>query len=229
MELIQAPISSRTINLEFYSAGEGERPAVIFLHDLIGIVPATRQTAKALAAIGVHVLLPDLFTGGKGAQYCVRTLFTAAIRNNEDTDNPHLEEIQEIINFVKTLPGINGHKLGIVGQCLTGGFVLHAAIRNDIKAPVVFHHSFGQRGSGIPSHCAVLVEQQIQGHFVNIDPFCPKGRVQKLKKQLGAKLEDHWYDLPHGVPHFFFNTDQGRQAFERMLNFIRLNLLEEVG
>lgn len=227
MQNIQIALKDRTLELEFYSGGEGKRPAVIFFHDLIGIVPATRQTAKALSAIGVHVFLPNLYTDG-AAKYCVRSLFTDVFRNNEADNNPFLEEVQSLISIINQREEVSQNQLGVVGQCLTGGFVLHAAIREEVKAPIVFHHSFGLKGSGIPKNCSALIQQQVQGHFCNIDPFCPNARVQQLKKEIGLQLEDYWYNLPHGIPHFFFNTDQGREAFERMLAFIKLNLLEEV-
>jgi carboxymethylenebutenolidase len=222
---IKIRLAERTIDAGFYSGGEGVLPGVVFLHDLMGIVPATKMTAEALAAEGFHVLVPNLYAEIGGPKYCVRQMFVSAIRHNEETENPHLEEIQEILGHFKKMPEVNEEKLGIVGQCLTGGFVLHAAIRRDVKAPVVFHHSFGLKGSGIPAHCSALIEGQVQGHFVNIDPFCPKTRVGKLKQQLGTQLEEYWYDLPHGIPHFFFNNKQGQLAYQRMLGFIKENLL----
>lgn len=227
MKKVQITLPSRTLNLEFYSGGEGSRPTVIFFHDLMGIVPTTRQTAIALSKVGLHVFLPDLYTDG-AAQYCVRSLFTTAFRNNDDINNPFLDEVQALITAINLRDEVETNMLGVVGQCLTGGFVLHAAIREEVKAPVVFHHSFGRQGSGIPKGCSSLIEQQLQGHFCNIDPLCPDKRVHQLRKEIGAKLEDYWYDLPHGIPHFFFNTKQGRMAFERMLAFIKLNLLQEL-
>lgn len=227
MKTISIPLENREISGEFFSGGEGVRPAVFFMHDLMGIVETTRMTARALAAEGIHVLLPNLYSDAGGVKYCVRQMFTAAIRNNEDLDNPHLDEIQQALDFLKNMPEVDKEKLGVVGQCLTGGFVLHAAIRSDVKAPVVFHHSFGLKGSGIPAHCSALIEGQVQGHFVKVDAFCPPDRVRKLKKQLGTQLEEHWYDLPHGVPHFFFNNEQGKLAFQRMVAFIKRNLLGE--
>lgn len=224
MKTISIPVGKRIIEAEWYSGGEGVKPAVIFIHDLMGIVDATRQTAEALSKEGLHVILPNLYSEIGGPKYCMRQFFTAALRNNEDLDNEHLAEIHKIIDYTKQSPEVDAERLGIVGQCLTGGFVLHAAIRPEIKAPVVFHHSFGLKGSGIPAHCSALIDKEVQGHFVHVDPFCPKTRVNKLKKELGENLQEYWYNLPHGIPHLFFNNDQGRLAFQRMLQFIKLQL-----
>lgn len=227
MSIVQIPLLERTIDVEFFSGGEGKRPSVIFFHDITGIVPVLRQTAKALSAVGFHVFLPNLYSDG-AAKYCVQSLFTKVFRNNEPDNNRFLDEVQDLISKINKREEVEANNLGVVGQCLTGGFVLHAAIRKDVKAPIIFHHTFGLKGSGIPKNCSALINQQVQGHFCSIDPFCPNEKVKKLKKEIGLQLEDYWYNLPHGIPHFFFNTDQGKEAFERMLAFIKLNLLEEV-
>ena len=227
MKKIQILLKERTLDVEYYSAGTSTHPAVIFFPDIMGIVSVTRKTAEAMSKIGVHVFIPDLYTDG-AARYCIKTLFSKMFRENEPDNNPFLDEVQDLITAVNNREDVEANKLGIVGQCLTGGFVLHAAIRKEVKAPIVFHHSFGIKGSGIPSGCAAQIEQQIQGHFCNIDPMCPDSRINKLKDQIGLKLEDYWYNLPHGIPHFFFNTEAGKQAFERMLAFIKLNLLGEL-
>lgn len=227
MSTLQIPLLERTIDVEFFSGGEGKRPSVIFFHDITGIVPVLRQTAKALSEIGVHVFLPNLYSDG-AAKYCVQSLFTKVFRNNEPDNNRFLDEVQDLISKINLREEVEADNLGVVGQCLTGGFVLHAAIRKDVKAPIIFHHSFGLKGSGIPKNCSALINQQVQGHFCKVDIFCPNERVKKLKKEIGLQLEDYWYNLPHGIPHFFFNTEEGKEAFERMLAFIKLNLLEEV-
>jgi carboxymethylenebutenolidase len=69
-----------------------------------------------------------------------------------------------------------------------------------------------------------LIKNTIQGHYVHIDPFCPKTRVDKLKNQLGDQLEEYWYHLPHGIPHFFFKNDQGKKALQRMVTFMHQKL-----
>ena len=225
MKHIQIQLKERPLDVEFYSGGAGEKPAVIFFHDIVGIVEVTRQTARALSKLGVHVYLPDLYTDG-AAKYCIRSIFSTAFRNNEEANNPFLEEVQDLITSINLRSEVKSDYIGVVGQCLTGGFVLHAALRKEVKAPIVFHHSFGMKGSGIPAGCSALIEKQLQGHFSNIDLLCPSTRVKQLKKEIGSHLEDYWYNLPHGIPHFFFNTQQGKEAFETMLAFIKLNLLE---
>ena len=221
---ISFDISGRTVNAFLYKKDNKKRPGIIFLHDISGIVPAFKKTAELLMDSGFHVLLPDLYSDLGAAKYCVRMFFDELSRNNADHGNTPLNEVLEILDHFKGFDFVDEQKIGMEGQCLTGGFILHAAIRDEVKAPVVFHHSFGRKDSGFPKGCASLVQNTIQGHYVYMDPFVPAERLKKLEADLGDKFEKHMYVLPHGIPHLFFNTSQGKKAFKRMVDFMKKNL-----
>jgi carboxymethylenebutenolidase len=218
---------NRVMDAYWYPAPVPEnRPGIIFLPDVTGIQKATHKSAKILSEEGhYHVLIPDLYSGGMGMRnYCMQFFFNAIVRHNEPNGNPPLLEFFEVLDQFKTFKGIDAKNMGVVGQCLTGGFVLHAAIRPEVKAPVVYHHSFGMKGSGIPKSCSAQIKNNVQGHFSYIDPMCPTWRVNELEKELGGKLEKHFYMLPHGIPHLFFNNEQGKKAFKHMTDFFKEQL-----
>lgn len=224
-QLITIPLGGRTIDATVYSHDNAEAPGIIFLHDLMGALPVVHEAANAIAQEGYHVLVPDLYSGGiTQTKYCTSHIFSKAMLFNEVEHNDHMDEIHKILDFFKTFKNIKGKGLGIVGQCLTGGFILHAAIREDVKAPIVFHHSFGIKGSGIPAENASQIQNTIQGHYSNFDPLCPKARVDLLQKQIGNKLIRYQYWLPHGIPHLFFKNKQAASAFTRMLQHFKENL-----
>ncbi len=217
-------LSNREIDVHVYQNGAERQPAVIFLPDLTGVGETQLETARLLSLEGFHVFVPDLFSHGGAAQYCLRMFFNRAFLTNE-ADNPGVTEIHELIDRVKSLPFVEGSRLGVIGQCLTGGFALHTALRDDVKAPVVFHHSLGITGSGMPEDKARAICKNVQGHYVQIDPMCPRARVEQLKEQLGGYFEMNYYDwLPHGIPHFFRRTDEGRRAYINMVRFLKMQL-----
>lgn len=227
MKKVSIPLSNRTMDAYFYEAsGEEKRPAILFLPDLTGIQKTTHKSAEILCNEGnFHVLIPDLYSGGSSLRkYCMQFFMNSIVRNNEPDQNAPLSEFFELLDAFKLMNRVDGDNIGVVGQCLTGGFVLHAAIRPEVKAPVVFHHSFGQKGSGIPTSCSAMIDKKVQGHFVYVDAFCPIWRVKKLEEELYGNLETHWYHLPHGIPHLFFNTEQGQQAFNAMMRFFEEQL-----
>jgi carboxymethylenebutenolidase len=228
MEILKLELHTRTIDGYYYPArglDEGKKAAgILFLHDLTGLQKVNHKTADILSQEGFNVLMPDLFSETGQRNYCVRFFFDEFVRNNHAEGNEPLHEIFEIIDHFKSFADVDEENLGMVGQCLSGGFVLHAAIRPEMKAPVVFHHSFGRKGSGIPSGCSALIRNTVQGHYVHLDAICPPSRVKELEKELGPKLEKYYYWLPHGIPHLFFRNKQGRQAFDRMMAFFKTRL-----
>ena len=227
MQTVQLPLLNRTMNAFLYEAPSGEkRPGILFLPDLTGVKDTTHKSAEILSNEGdYHVLIPDLYSGGSSLQkYCMQFFMNSLVRNNEPAGNAPLAEFFEVLDQFKEFENVDAQNIGVVGQCLTGGFVLHAAIRPEVKAPVVFHHSFGMKGSGIPKSCSSQINKKVQGHFSYVDPMCPVWRVKQLETELQGNLEAHWYTLPHGMPHLFFNTEQGKKAFERMSDFFQEQL-----
>ena len=228
LQTVQLPLLNRTMDAFYYeSSSDEKRPGILFLPDLTGVQKTTHKCAEILREEGdYNVLIPDLYSGGSSLRkYCVQFLMNAIVRNNEPSGNEPLAEFFDILDQFKEFQKVDGNNIGVVGQCLTGGFVLHAASRPEVKAPVVFHHSFGLKGSGIPKGCASLIQHTVQGHFSYVDPMCPVWRVRQLATELEGKLESHWYNLPHGIPHLFFNNKQGKRAFERMSDFFREQLV----
>lgn len=223
-EVRKISLSNRNINVHIFRGAQQNLPAVIFLPDLTGVGEVQLESARLMALDGFHVIVPDLFSEEGAVRYCLRMFFNMAFVTNE-ADNPGVREVFEIIDHVKAMPDVDAARIGLIGQCLTGGFALHAALRDDVKAPVVFHHSFGLTGSGMPADSARAICKSVQGHFVQIDPMCPKSRVEQLKEQMGAHLEVNYYDwLPHGIPHFFRRTDEGRRAYINMMRFLKMQL-----
>jgi carboxymethylenebutenolidase len=222
MQTVQLPLLNRTMDAFLYEAPSGEkRPGILFLPDLTGVRDTTHKSAEILSSEGdYNVLIPDLYSGGSSLQkYCMQFFMNSLVRNNEPSGNAPLAEFFEILDQFKEFENVDATNIGVVGQCLTGGFVLHAAIRPEVKAPVVFHHSFGLKGSGIPKSCSSQIHHKVQGHFSYVDPMCPVWRVKQLETELHGNLEPHWYALPHGIPHLFFNNEQGKRAFVRMSDF----------
>lgn len=227
MQKIQFQLMSRNLDAYYFEApSQKKRPGIIFLPDLMGVQKVNLKSAEILSKEGdYNILIPDLYSGNLNMpKYCVRFFADELVRNNSAVNNPPLMEFFEILDHFKAFDNVDEEQMGVIGQCLTGGFVLHAAIRKEVVAPVVFHHSFGREGGGMPKDCTTLVRNKIQGHFVYLDAFCPPSRIKQLKEELGDRLESYMYALPHGIPHLFFSTSQGKKAFERMMTFFKTQL-----
>jgi carboxymethylenebutenolidase len=218
-------VGRRVVDAELYrpADGAGPWPGVLLLHELFGLTSAVRADARHLAREGFLVLAPDLFSGGM-ARYCMKFFFSREALANTAEAEP-VREIHELLDALAGLPACNG-RLGMIGMCLTGGFVLQMARRDDLLAPVVYHHAFGVGGSGLPAGDAADVRHVVQGHFAAVDPLCPRGKVAALSRQLGDRLEAHVYDgAGHGLRSQFRHAEPARQAWERTLAFFRRHLV----
>jgi len=216
-------VGRRTIDVELYRpSGRGPWPGVLILHELFGLTSSVRADARHLAREGYLVMAPDLFSGGM-RRYCMKFFFSrAALANTSDAEP--VQEIHALLDQLKAMPECNG-RLGMIGMCLTGGFVLQMARRDDLDAPVVYHHAFGMAGSGLSDADAREIGQLVQGHFAAVDRMCPAKKVEALAHQLGDRLEVNVYEgVGHGLRSQFRHTPQSEEAWQRTLAFFKEQL-----
>lgn len=222
MELKKLTVGNREINVEVY-APTGKTPVagILLLHELFGLLDCYREDAADLAARGYLVYVPDLYAGNP-VRYCIRAMVNAAGLENR-ADNPLNLEINDLVDQLKADARCNG-RLGILGACLTGGFVLQMAKRDDMLAPVVYHHSLGLRGSGVPKSESLDNVKRLQGHWAKIDPLCPASRRNALQAELGDRLERHEYNMPHGFRSVSRGLPQSKVVWQRTLEFFDKHL-----
>lgn len=222
MELKKLTVGNREVNVEVYGPTSGTPVAgILLLHELYGLLDCYREDAADLASRGYLVYVPDLYSGNP-VRYCIRALVNAAGLENR-ADNPLNLEIGNLVDQLKADPLCNG-RLGILGACLTGGFVLQMAKRDDMLAPVVYHHSLGIRGSGVPSNESLDSVKRLQGHWAKIDPLCPAGRRNALQAQLGERLERHEYNIPHGFRSISRSLPESKLVWQRTIDFFNKHL-----
>lgn len=227
MQTLNLKVGEREIEVEVYPpqgvAAHEEAPAILLLHELFGVLDFYREDAMDLAAQGYLVYLPNLFTGG-ALRYCIRAMVNEAGRTNR-SDSPLNQEIHALLDALKADPRCNG-KLGMLGQCLTGGFVLHMAKRDDMLAPVVYHHSLGTTGVGVPDDEKDSLKRinVLQGHWSNIDPICPASKRKALLNALGDGVESYTYTMPHGFRSLSRALPDSKLVWQRTLDFFAQHL-----
>lgn len=222
MEVRKLTVGKREINVEVYAPTNKTPVAgILLLHELFGLIDCYREDAADLAERGYLVYVPDLYSGNP-VRYCVRAMVSAAGMQNR-ADNPLNLEINDLVDQLKADELCNG-RLGILGACLTGGFVLQMAKREDMLAPVVYHHSLGLKGSGVPDNESLDGVKVLQGHWAKIDPLCPASRRNKLQAQLGDRLERYEYNMPHGFRSVSRGLPDSKIVWQRTLEFFDKHL-----
>jgi carboxymethylenebutenolidase len=221
-EVVTQTVGGRPIEVEYYRPARVPAPGVLLLHEMFGLTSQVRADARALAREGYFVAAPNLYSQGMG-RYCMKFFFSRdALANTADA--PQVQEIHALLDDLKARAECNG-RLGMIGMCMTGGFVLQMARRDDVAAPVVYHHGFGVRGSGLADEDAAAIDVTVQGHFAGDDRICPRKKVEALARQLGERLEVNVYEgVGHGLRSAFRHTPQSDEAWQRTLAFFKEQL-----
>jgi carboxymethylenebutenolidase len=103
--------------------GEGPWPAVVVVHEALGLTDDIRQQADRLAAAGYLAVAPDLFTAG-GTLRCLRSTFRAMLQGQ----GAAFGDIEATRRWLVDRADTTG-RVGVVGFCMGGGFALLAATR----------------------------------------------------------------------------------------------------
>jgi dienelactone hydrolase len=132
----QAGASARRV----YYKGQG--PAVILMHELPGMIPECVDLARRIAHAGFTVYLPCLFGApdqplslpkmlGYTAQLCIRREFNCLAKHQS---SPITDWLRDLCRYAHQACGHRG--VGVIGMCLTGGFVLSLMADASVIAPV---------------------------------------------------------------------------------------------
>ncbi|QWF80732.1 dienelactone hydrolase family protein [Amycolatopsis sp. CA-230715] len=163
-------------------SGPGPYPAVVLVHDAVGLTQDARTIAERFATAGYLVLAPDMYSRG-GALRCLKGVF----RDMFAAKGRAFDDIEAARRALAGRDDCTG-KVGVVGFCMGGGFALVAASSGfDASAPY-----YGQ----LPKNLSVL------------DEACPVvasfGRKDVTLKGAAAKLESALAEreIPHDVKEY---------------------------
>ncbi len=203
----------------------GAGPGVIVIQEWWGLTDHIAGIADRLAAEGFVALAPDLY-GGK-------TTHDADEAGSLMMSLPVDEAAKDLAGAVDLLLGderVTSAKVGAIGFCMGGGFVLSLAAQqgDKIGAAVPFYGV----GPGVPSTYEGLTAA-VQGHYAEQDGFYPVDQARAQEKQIaaesGAKVEFFYYDAGHA-----FHNDENlvgtydaalaTQAWDRAVAFLKAEL-----
>jgi carboxymethylenebutenolidase len=207
----------------------GNRPAVIFYMDAIGLRPALFDMAERLASNGYHVLLPDLYyRSGPVKPFDAATVFKGGpeldrLMSLHKSINNKLvmEDTASFLDFLGCQPSVAGQKIGCVGYCMGGAFALSAAgtFPDRIAAAASLHGA--RLATDQPDSPHLLAPKMRAGVYVGvagIDPHFTPEEKQRLESALQAAGVEHEVEVYPAVKHGFAVNDTpvyDRPASER--------------
>jgi carboxymethylenebutenolidase len=205
------------------SSGSG--PGVIVIQEWWGLTDHIAAIADRLAGEGFVALAPDLFGG--------RTTHDAEEAGRLVAELPVEQAAQDLggaVDFLLGHDAVTSSKVGAVGFCMGGGFVLLlAAQQGDKVAAAVPYYGVGP---AVPDSYQGLTAA-LQGHYGEQDAMYPADSARALEEQIrsetGADVTFFYYPAGHAFhndenPLGTYDPDSARLAWQRTVDFLHKHL-----
>jgi len=187
----------------------GAHPAVLFLMDAPGIRDELRDMARRLASVGYFVVLPNLY-------YRVSRDFWLPERTEEKMAHifslmatldraTTLCDTDAMLRYVDAHAAADGTRIGAVGYCMGGPFVMWAAAeRPERFSCIASIHGANMVSDKPDSPHRMPPRIRCESYFAcaEIDKWAPPAHVEKLQaalREAGTPHRLEWYPrVEHG-------------------------------
>jgi len=221
----------------FRPEGERHSPGVIFLTDIGGIRPATRDMARRLAEEGYCVLMPNVFyRSGRPPLWDFprrlgeeRTMKRIAELGAPVTPEAMERDALDYVEFLAAQDSVAEGAMGVVGHCFTGPMAMRAAaaLPDRIAAAASFHGVRLFTDDPTSPHL-VLPRVKARLYFAHAveDKSMPEEAIEKFNRALeawGASGNRYESEIYEGAYHGWtapdspvYNGAQAERAFKKL-------------
>ena len=211
----------------------GPFPVVLFYMDAPGKREELHNMARRIAAVGYCVVLPNLYyrrehdfkmtERTESAMVHMFSLMASLDRSTTECDT------QALLRFVDAHPQADATRIGAVGYCMSGPFVMWAAAAYPERLNCIASiHGAGMATDKPDSPHLMAASIQCESYFAcaEIDKWAPPADIQKLQAALetaGTRHRIEWYP---GVEHGFvfplrggiYNQAAAERHWERLFS-----------
>ena len=203
----------------------GRGPGVIVIQEWWGLTDHIADVTDRLAAEGFVALAPDLF-GGKVAHDADE----AGRLMSELPVDRAARDLAGAVDYLLGHDAVTSSKVGAIGFCMGGGFVLMLAAQqgDKIGAAVPFYGV----GPGVPDTFTGLTAA-VQGHYGERDDFYPvdqaRQQEEQIRRESGAEVEFFYYPAGHAFHNDenalgTYDEDSAKLAWQRAVGFLKEKL-----
>jgi carboxymethylenebutenolidase len=182
------------------SASPGPWPAVVVIHEILGLNDDIRAKADEFAARGYLALAPDLFDGRFWIR-CIRSAFSQLRAGR----GPAFATLEAARAYLAGRPDCTG-KTGVIGFCLGGGFALLCAPRPGFDVAAVNYGEVPKDAESVLAGACPVV-----GSFGGRDPMGTK-HPERLRRALAVLEVPHDVEVYPGSGHRFMTEASGAGA-----------------
>ncbi|MEO7248175.1 MAG: dienelactone hydrolase family protein [Novosphingobium sp.] len=189
-------------------AGQGPFPAVMVMHNALGIGDHVRDVARRLAALGYVAVASDMYGGGastgdpaiNGASYEAVMKDPALLRGR----------VVAWFDRVSGMPQVRADRVAAIGYCFGGACVLELARSGVAARAVVSYH--GVLSSAQPMQPGGFAGE-VHAWCGAQDPYAPLAQIEGLRAEMASAGVRHTITTFGQAAHGF--TDPGADAMGR--------------
>jgi carboxymethylenebutenolidase len=203
----------------------GSGPGLIVIQEWWGLDDHMADVVDRFAAAGFVALAPDLYGGrvAHDAESAGRMLQELPVEGA-------VRDLTGALDYLLALDMVSSGKVGAVGFCMGGGYVLEMAAREGdrVGAAVAFYGV----GPAVPDNYRG-VTAPIQGHYGELDEAYPVAQARVQEQQIRAEsqstVEFFYYPAGHAFANDTdklgtYDPESTRLAWDRTLEFLHANL-----
>lgn len=181
-----------------------KRPAVIVVHEWMGINDYTKKRCEQLAALGYVAFAADIYGKGVRPQKPEEAGKEAAkYKGNRALMRSRMNAA---LDWVKKSDKVKSDQVAAIGYCFGGTAVLELARSGaDVKGVVSLH---GGLDTPTPQDAKNIKARVLACHGA-LDPFVPQKDVEAFKKEMDEAKVDYMLIIYSGAVHAFTNPNSG--------------------
>lgn len=217
----------------------GPHPVVLFYMDAPGKREELHDMARRLASVGYFVVLPNLyyrrvreFELKERTPEGMKPMFELM---NSLTNAMAVLDTQAMLRWIDQQPAAEKGRVGAVGYCMSGPFVVAAAVHfpDRISAIAALHPANMVTGrDDSPDKLAPGVRCETYIGCAEIDKWCPPDQVAAMKAAFDAAGTRYRLEMYPGVEHGFtfpqrqgvYNKPAAERHWERLFALFERNL-----
>jgi carboxymethylenebutenolidase len=220
----------------------GPHPVVLFYMDAPGKREELHDMARRLASVGYFVVLPNLYyRSSRDFKVTERTeaamaqmfaLMATLDRTTTECDT------QAMLHFVDSRPEADGRRVGAVGYCMSGPFVMWAAAAYPDRIDCIASIHGANMATDKPDSPHLMAPKiKCESYFAcaEIDKWASPADIQKLQTSLQEAGTPHRIEWYSGAEHGFvfplragiYNRDAAERHWERLFSLFGRTLRRE--
>ncbi|MDP3245386.1 MAG: dienelactone hydrolase family protein [Polaromonas sp.] len=217
----------------------GPHPVVLFYMDAPGKREELHDMARRIAAVGYYVVLPNLYyRRSRDFWLTERTDQQMAVmfeHMNSLSNAMVVRDTEAMLRFVDAQPQADASRVGAVGYCMSGPFVMAAAaaLPDRIKSIASIHGAnLVTDRDDSPHLMTPMIRCESYFACAETDRWAPPGIVQKLQDALVAGATPHRIEWYPGTEHGFvfphragiYHQAAAERHWERLFDLFRRTL-----